>query len=164
VSARGAPAGPPGAVGVPSPAGGAAGGPPRRRAGAGDRLSTDRRPRLPNCGAVRTGECSWSCREGEERLASARWVQEVELGSGGGYGVSAWKNPGRRWSVALFLAGQGLDDVADEEGVTLRRGATSWPACAPAGSCASAHGRVAVLGRHAGRPGLLSAAYGPVRW
>jgi hypothetical protein len=89
-------------------------------------------------------------------------AREVELGGGGdGYGVPARKNPRRRWSAALFLAGQGLDDVADEEGVTLRRGAASWPACTPAGSCAPAHGRVAVLGRHAGRPGLLGAAYGP---
>jgi hypothetical protein len=89
VSTRGAPTGPPGAAGVRGPAGKAAGDPPRQRAGGGGCLSTARRRQLSNYRAVRTGECSWSCREGEERLADGNRVGET-LGCDGGHGEWRW--------------------------------------------------------------------------
>jgi hypothetical protein len=74
-SARAERAGPPDAAGVRSPAGEGAGGPLSGAQGGG-RLSTACRRRLPNCGAVRAGECSWSCREGGGRVG--RWESSRE--------------------------------------------------------------------------------------
>jgi hypothetical protein len=81
---------------VRSSAGEGAGGPLSGAQGGG-RLSTACRQRLPNYGAVRVGECSWSCREGGGRVGrrESGWARQNARGgssmAAGGAGGTAMR-------------------------------------------------------------------------
>jgi hypothetical protein len=73
-------------------------------------------------GHRRPGQLQGGQGKGKSRSGGGGLAQEEELG--GGYGVSDWKNSGRWWSAALFLAAGRLACRGAQRG-SARGGA--WP-------------------------------------
>jgi hypothetical protein len=103
----------------------------------GGRLSSACRRWLPNCGAVRVGECSWSCREGgggraamvQRGSRTLRWRLPME--DDGVLAVRSW----------VFLRAQNDGNEGEpRRGRTRTRRPGGGPACSPRRVGARTHG------------------------